>query len=133
MLLGRPVALVPVPAPRPQPAGPPRSDGPGGVRALALHMVPDNRFSVRDRIALTQWSASGARTGVTRVRLEEPEPHDDPQVGSFALIYRDGGDWATWGVAREGREAYIVWRMATGALLGTARSLAAALELLLTL
>jgi hypothetical protein len=89
-----------------------------------------NRFSVRDKIALQDWWSSGSRGAISRFRLEEAEPADPVEVGSFLLLYRQREAWATWGIAPRGARGFEIWSMTRGETIGCFVSLAVALEAL---
>ncbi len=113
----KPVAVSPVLAP-------PRLSC---VLAFARPPTRAPGFSMRDRIELDRWSRAASGSGITRVRLEAPEPNDLPDIGGFALIYAGCEDWARWGVAPREEGAVELWSMTDGITLGRYGDLAAAL------
>jgi hypothetical protein len=87
----------------------------------------DNRLDLGDRIELLRWSQAATARGVRRVRLEQPDPEDDPAtVGDFVLIYGEDENWARWGVARNAG-AYELWWPSSGRTAGRFASLRDAL------
>ncbi len=89
-----------------------------------------NRFSVRDKIELQRWWTHGPRGSITRFRSEDAEPTDPVEVGSFLLLYRDGQDWASWGIAPRGALGFEVWSTVRSETIGYYETLASALEAL---
>ena len=91
---------------------------------------PSRGLGVSERIQALSWSHAARRHGVRSLQFHEPEPGDDPAVGSFLLIYCNDDIWAAWGVARRGR-GYEVWRPGTGATVGLFDSMGNALAAIL--
>jgi len=84
-------------------------------------------LTVRERIAALQWADAARPYGVRAVHIHDPEPGDDPNVGSFLLIYCDNALWARWG-SSVGGGRFEVWRPASGATVGRFATLDEALE-----
>jgi hypothetical protein len=86
-----------------------------------------NRFGILDRIEALRWAAEAGPSGFSRVAICDGP---DAELGDFMLIYEEGRDWASWGVAREGR-AFCVWRTGARGLLGRFPSIRVALDAVL--
>jgi hypothetical protein len=86
-------------------------------------------LSIGDRIAARRWAEAARPHGVRAVRIHDPEPGDDPALGSFILIYRDDALWAAWGVSVT-CGCYEVWRASSGATIGQFTTLSAALAVI---
>jgi hypothetical protein len=104
-----------------------------GATVLPFVARPPGRsvLGVRERIAALRWAEAVRPHGVRAVHLHEPEPGDDPALGSFLLIYCDGALWARWGVSCGGGR-YEVWRSASGATIGRFATLDEALAVIQT-
>ena len=100
----------------------------GCVVAFARPPTRPATFSMRDRIELARWSDQAVQLGISRVRLEVPEPDDDPASGGFLLIYRDRGDWATWALAPRADMSFELWSMRDMTTLGCFPCLTEALQ-----
>lgn len=74
-------------------------------------------LGMSERMQAMRWADAARRHGVRSVQFHEPEPGDDPMVGSFLLVYRHEEMWAAWGVARR-TGGYEVWRPSTGTTVG---------------
>jgi hypothetical protein len=83
-------------------------------------------LSVSDRIQVLRWSHEASRHGLRATQIHEPEPGDDPSVGPFVLVYRNGDDWAAWGLARK-PHGYELWSPANFATIGVYDTIGAAL------
>ena len=77
------------------------------------------RFSTGDRLALLEWQNRGA-AGYARLLIEDGQPGCLPDCAAYALIYRRGTSWASWGLTRRGggMPGIMAWRCSTGATLG---------------
>lgn len=84
----------------------------------AFGFVPP-RFTTADRLALAAWQNGGA-SGYVRLLIEDGRPGTLPDCGAYALIYRPGTPWASWGLTRRPGAApgIMAWRCSTGATLG---------------
>ncbi len=80
-----------------------------------------------ERILMLRWADEARPLGVSAVRIHEPEPGDDPEVGSFVLVYQKADLWAAWGVAM-GANGYEVWRPGSGVTVGRFETLREALH-----
>ena len=85
--------------------------------AASGHTAP--RFSTGDRLALLEWQNRGA-SGYARLLIEDGQPGSLPDCAAYALIYRRGTPWASWGLTRRGGRSpgVMAWRCSTGATLG---------------
>lgn len=119
-----PAARLPMPADGPDPLA--RSSQvlafPGQPDRLARSAAPSfvpPRFTAADRLALVAWQNGGA-SGYARLLIEDGRLGTLPDCGAYALIYRPGTLWASWGLARRQGAApgIMAWRCSTGATLG---------------
>ncbi|MDE2197638.1 MAG: hypothetical protein KGJ41_01340 [Rhodospirillales bacterium] len=85
------------------------------------------RLSARDRIHAASWAVTARQSGFSRVVIHTDLPDDDPELGDFLLIYRDGALWASWAVGCAAH-GFTVWRPATGVTVGWFPNLLQALE-----
>ncbi len=92
----------------------------------ALH-APESRqrnqptsFTRRDREDLDDWSSKDHRVSIC-----------SSDMGSFAMVYRAGASWASWGVVRQGRSV-LLWDCVTLADIGRFPSMIDALTALPT-
>ena len=90
--------------------------------AASVHTAPRfsaPRFSAGDRLALLEWQNHGA-SGYARLLIEDGQPGSLPDCAAYALIYRRGTSWASWGLTRRGggSPGIMAWRCSTGATLG---------------
>ena len=72
-----------------------------------------NRMSVRDRIEALRWSDVAAELGYSRVLIDTSEHEDGLELGDFMLVYRQGTNWASWGVGCT-QEGFMLWHPQTG-------------------
>jgi hypothetical protein len=86
-----------------------------------------NRMTVRDRIEALRWSDTAAEFGYSRVLIDTSEHEDRLELGDFMLIYRQGANWASWGVGCT-REGFMLWHPQTGATIAHFGTLADALR-----
>ena len=94
--------------------------------AASGHTAP--RFSASDRLALLEWQNRGA-SGYARLLIEDGQPGSLPDCAAYALVYRRGTPWASWGLTRRGGRSpgIMAWRCSTGATLGVYATMAEAL------
>lgn len=89
--------------------------------------APQSGLGMRERIVAMRWADAARAHGVRAVRIHDPEPGDDPDQGSFLLIYCENALWARWGVSvSNGR--FELWRPASGATVGQFATLDEALS-----
>jgi hypothetical protein len=101
---------------------------PGGVVVPFVRRRPQpTRMTMSERIFMLRWADEARSHGVRAVRIHEPEPGDDPEVGEFVLVYRQTDVWAAWGVA-VGANRYEVWRPGSGVTVGCFGTLQEALH-----
>ncbi len=74
-----------------------------GGRGPAMRLA---EFTARDRSDLDGWVAADRRVSICAC-----------EFGVFAMLYRDGGSWASWGVVRQERTV-LVWDCVTLADIG---------------
>jgi len=86
-----------------------------------------NRMTVRDRIEALRWSDTAAAFGYSRVLIDTSEHEDRVELGDFMLVYRQGANWASWGVGCT-REGYMLWHPQTGETIAHYPTLAEALH-----
>jgi hypothetical protein len=86
-----------------------------------------NRMTVRDRIEALRWSDTAAKLGYTRVLLDTSDHDGDLELGDFMLVYRQGANWASWGVGCTAN-GFMLWCPQTGATVARFKTLGAALE-----
>ena len=72
-----------------------------------------NRMTVRDRIEALRWSDTAAEFGYSRVLIDTSEHEDRLELGDFMLVYRQGANWASWGVGCT-RDGFMLWSPRTG-------------------
>ncbi len=101
-----------------------------GEGATILPFVPRVRrpagLSEAERISARFWALAAQPFGVRAVQVHDPEPGDDPAMGSFLLIYCGDALWARWGVAVGGGR-YELWCSSRGVTIGRFATLAEAL------
>jgi hypothetical protein len=83
---------------------------------VAFRPRPRNTLGPRERIEATRWAMVAQPQGFTRIHIHEGDC-EDPEIGDFLLIYETGREWASWGVARDGR-GFVVWRPGTSETMG---------------
>ncbi len=101
----------------------------GSCEVVPFRPRPTNRLGARDRIEASRWAMVAQPRGFARVLIHDGGG-EDPEIGDFLLIYETGSDWASWGVARDGR-GFVVWRPGTGETIGSYGLLREALEAVL--
>ena len=74
-----------------------------------------NQFTPADHASLAAW-AGDISHGYDRLELEQGMLEDGSWAG-YALIYRPGQVWSTWGILRRG-DHLEVWRCASGKTVG---------------
>ena len=91
-----------------------------------------NAFTVRDRIEVLEWRASGPAqaSGFARLDIYAEHPGDGQETCDLLLLYRRDERWARWGAVRRA-DRIDVWRCADGSDLGRFETMRQALDALL--
>ena len=105
--------------------------------ALPGNVVPfrplrANAFTVRDRIEVLEWRASGPAqaSGFARLDIYAEHPGDGQETCDLLLLYRRDEHWARWGAVRRA-DRVSVWFCADGVDLGRFETMRQALDALL--
>ena len=85
-----------------------------------------NRMTVRDRIEALRWTDTATTLGYSRVLIDTSEHEDRLELGDFMLVYRQGANWASWGIGCT-REGFMLWHPQTGETIAHFPTLAEAL------
>ena len=86
-----------------------------------------NRMTVRDRIEALHWSNTASEFGYPRVLIDTSEHEDRLELGDFMLVYRQGANWASWGVGCT-RDGFMLWYPQTGETIAHFPTLGEALQ-----
>ena len=70
-------------------------------------------FHARDLIALSGWIARPEQHGYSRIQVEGDDGTGGPESAAYVLVYEQGRDWASWGLARAG-DRINIWHCGTG-------------------